>query len=83
MLEVLEKNEMLLDEMRDWRLLLEANAVSLEGKLTHQGTEDADRSDSFPGRYGTPQERGQQPGAGRDLARCGVNLFQLRPATPR
>jgi len=37
MIEVLEKNDMLLDEMRDWRLLLEANAISLEGRLTTKG----------------------------------------------
>ena len=32
-LEALERNGMLLDEMKDWRLLLEANAVSLEGRM--------------------------------------------------
>ena len=36
-LEVLEKNGMLLDEMKDWRLLPEAKAVVLEGKMTTKG----------------------------------------------
>ena len=33
-LEALERNGMLLDEMKDWRLLVEVNAVSLEGRMT-------------------------------------------------
>jgi hypothetical protein len=37
MLEVLEKNGMLLDEMKEWRLLSEAKAVVLEGRLTTKG----------------------------------------------
>ena len=37
MIEVLERNDILLDEMREWRLLIEAKAVSLEGRLTSQG----------------------------------------------
>jgi hypothetical protein len=34
MIEALERNGMLLDEMKDWRLLVEVNAVSLEGRLS-------------------------------------------------
>jgi len=36
-LEVLERNGMLLDEMKDWRLLPEAKALVLEGKMTPKG----------------------------------------------
>jgi hypothetical protein len=48
MLEVLEKYEMLLPEMRDWRLLLEANAVSLEGRLTSMGLRKLTELIPFP-----------------------------------
>src|SRR4029079_19551012 len=33
-LEALERNGMLLDEMKDWRLLVEVNSVSLEGRMS-------------------------------------------------
>ena len=36
-LEALEKNGMLLNEMKDWRFLAEAKAVTLEGRLTTEG----------------------------------------------
>jgi hypothetical protein len=36
-IEVLEKNGMLLPEMRDWSLLVEATAVSLQGRLSTRG----------------------------------------------
>ena len=48
MIEVLEKNDMLLDEMRDWRLLLEANAISLEGRLTSKGLRTLTELIPFP-----------------------------------
>jgi hypothetical protein len=48
MLEVLEKNEMLLPEMRDWRLQPEANAVSLEGRLTSKGLKKLTELIPFP-----------------------------------
>ena len=36
-LEALEKNGMLLSEMKDWRFLAEAKAVTLEGRLSTEG----------------------------------------------
>jgi hypothetical protein len=48
MTEVLEKNDILLPEMRDWRLLLEANAVSLEGRLTSKGLRTLTELIPFP-----------------------------------
>jgi len=36
-LEALEKNGMLLNEMKEWRFLCEAKAVTLEGRLTAKG----------------------------------------------
>jgi hypothetical protein len=48
MLEVLEGNGMLLPEMRDWRLVLEANAVSLEGKLSTRGLRTLTELIPFP-----------------------------------
>ena len=48
MIEVLEKNDMLLDEMRGWRLLLEANAISLEGRLTSKGLRTLTELIRFP-----------------------------------
>ena len=56
-LEVLEKNGMLLDEMKDWRLLPEAKAIVARGEDDHQGAEDPDRSDPLPrGRRSTSRE---------------------------
>jgi hypothetical protein len=48
MIEVIEKNDMLLDDMRDWRLLLEANAISLEGRLTSKGLRTLTELIPFP-----------------------------------
>ena len=36
-LEALERNGMLLEEMKEWRFLSEAKAVTLEGRLTAKG----------------------------------------------
>jgi hypothetical protein len=47
-LEVLEKRDMLLDEMKDWRLLIEANAISLEGRLTSRGLRTLTELIPFP-----------------------------------
>jgi hypothetical protein len=78
MLEVLEKSEMLLPEMRDWRLLPEANAVSLEGNLTTRGLRTLTELIPFPTdtvelkRTGGPAENGPEdagarPGSSRDV----------------
>ena len=60
-LEVLEKNEMLLDEMRDWRLLLEANAISLEGRLTSKGLRRLTELIPFPADTVELQQGGTRP----------------------
>jgi hypothetical protein len=48
MIEVLEQNGMLLDEMREWSSVLEANAVSLGGKLTSKGLRTLSELIPFP-----------------------------------
>ena len=56
-LEVLERNGMMLDEMKDWRLLPEAKAVIARGTTEHQGAADPDGSDPLPrGRRWTSRE---------------------------
>jgi hypothetical protein len=71
MLEVLEKSEMLLPEMRDWRLLPEANAVSLEGNLTTRGLKTLTKLIPFPTdtvelkRTGGPAEDGPEDAGAR------------------
>ncbi len=48
MLEVLENKGLLLDEMKDWRLLVEAKAISLEGRLSSKGLKSLTDLIPFP-----------------------------------
>jgi hypothetical protein len=93
MIEVLEKNGVLLDEMRDWRLLLEANAVSLEGKLTSRGLRTLTELIPFPTdtvqlkRAGEPAEAGPEAvgaksGSSRD-ARVEASMRYFRRISQR
>jgi hypothetical protein len=47
-LEVLENRGLLLDEMKDWRLLVEAKAITLEGRMTSHGLKRLTELIPFP-----------------------------------
>ncbi|MGO9599052.1 MAG: hypothetical protein ACLP7Q_13765 [Isosphaeraceae bacterium] len=60
-IEVLEQNEMLLEEMKDWRLVLEANAISLEGRLSSQGLRRLTELIPFPADTIELKQPGNEP----------------------
>ena len=47
-IEVLEKRGLLLDEMKDWRLLVEVKAISLEGRMSSKGLKTLTEMIPFP-----------------------------------
>lgn len=48
MIEALEKTGLLIDEMRDWSLVLEANAIVLQGRMTPKGLRSLTELIPFP-----------------------------------
>ena len=78
MLEVLEKNGMLLDEMKEWRLLSEAKAVVLEGRLTTKGLRTL--TDLIPVPRANPRSQGS--GVEGQRSDCCINEL-ARTKIPR
>lgn len=60
--EVLEDQGMMLDEMKDWRLIFEAKAVTLEGRMTTKGLRTLTNLIPFPAETLDLQETGPKAG---------------------
>jgi hypothetical protein len=86
MFEVLENQGLMLDEIRDWRMIIEAKAITLEGRMTTKGLRTLTNLIPFPVetlalQKAEPEARGTAPGSAsssstQDKATTSKKYFQ-------